>query len=113
MSPDRITSIVGLNVLDDASKLAPMRDLSGLTGHKPWECVGEILEAAAALYRLSSQPEWQNTIVVKTLKPELEAFYGAQKLQSAWDDAMTPSAEHAIPEDIYNLIEPNGQANAN
>ncbi|MGJ8527122.1 hypothetical protein [Maritalea sp.] len=113
MTPDRLTCIVGKNVLDDEGKLAPMRDLSGLTGHKPWECVGEILEAAAALYKLSSQPNWQDAIVVKTLKPELETFYGAQKLRTAWNDAMTPSGEHAIPKNLHSLIEQNEHDDAN
>ena len=30
------------------------RELTGLAGQKPWECVGEILEAAACLYALTS-----------------------------------------------------------
>ena len=30
------------------------RELTGLAGQKPWECVGEILEAAACLYALTA-----------------------------------------------------------
>lgn len=112
MSPERLTQIVGSNVLDDAAKLAPMRELSGLAGHKPWECVGEILEAAAALWQLSKHPKWQNAAIVKTLKPELEAFYGAQKLETAWADLMQPSAEHAIPLSLYQKL-PYEVQNAN
>jgi len=104
MSPERITAIVGKNVLDDETKLAPMRDLSGLTGHKPWECVGEILEAAAALWHLSKDAAWQEARVVRTLAPELEAFYGMQKLESAWEELLTPASEHAIPNELYQLI---------
>ncbi|GLQ15767.1 hypothetical protein [Maritalea porphyrae] len=104
ISPERLTNIVGTNVLDDETKLDAMRELSGLSGHKPWECVGEILEAAAALWQLSQQPQWQNSAIVKTLTPELEAFYGATKLASAWLELMTPSNSHAIPQPIYNSI---------
>ena len=112
-SPKRLTAIVGANVLNDANKLAPMRDLSGLTGHKPWECVGEILEAAAALWQLSKIKDWQNMVVVKALAPELEAFYGANKLNTAWDELMTPSDAHAIPEQIYKSIKTKEFGNAN
>ena len=100
MSPSRLTSIVGVNVLDDPAKLPEMRELSGLAGHKPWECVGEILEAAAALWHLSGDKDWQNMAVVSALKPQLEQFYGAAKLETAWRELMTPSNEHAIPEKI-------------
>lgn len=112
-SPERLTTIVSTNVLGDANKLAPMRNLSGLTGHKPWECVGEILEAAAALWHLSKSKDWQNMIVVKTLAPELEAFYGANKLNRAWDELMTPSDAHAIPEQLYKSIKTKEFGNAN
>lgn len=105
ITPDRLTKIVGVNVLDDETKLGAMRELSGLTGHKPWECVGEILEAAAALWQLSQQPQWQDSVIVKTLTPELEAFYGATKLANAWLELMTPSNKHAIPQPIYNSIQ--------
>jgi hypothetical protein len=112
MSPERLTNIVGSNILDDAKKLAPLRELSGLSGHKPWECVGEILEAAAALWRLSNAPAWADMQVVKTLKGELEESYGAQKLENAWDDLMRPCAEHAIPETLFKKL-PYEVQNAN
>jgi len=113
ISPARLTSIVGVNVLDDASKLKPMRELSGLSGHKPWECVGEILEAAASLWQLSQMQDWKEVEVVKTLAPELEAFYGADKLNTAWRELMTPSDQHAIPSTIFSSIKTKEFGHAN
>ncbi|MFT6658931.1 hypothetical protein [Maritalea sp.] len=113
ISPERLTAIIGTNVLNNPDKLDPMRELAGLTGHKPWECVGEILEAAAALWQLSEQDAWRDTIVVKTLAPELEAFYGTAKLSAVWSQLMTPSAQHAIPPHIYNSIQTKELGNAN
>lgn len=104
MSPDRLFKIVGKNVLDDEAKLGEFRDLSGLTGHKPWECVGEILEAAASLWHLSKQPAWQETAIVHQLKAELETFYGAPTLESAWEELLQDTNQHNVPEK-YDLNE--------
>jgi len=112
ITAERLVSMVGTNVLNDANKLTPMRELSGLTGHKPWECVGEILEAAAALWQLSKIDAWKNMVVVKTLAPELKDFYGADKLDAAWAELMTPSNTHAIPVPIYNSIKAKEFGNA-
>lgn len=104
MSPDRLTNIVGKNVLDDPEKLDAFRELSGLLGHKPWECVGEILEAAASLWHLAHQAAWQDVAIVKTLKPELQAFYGAPALESAWDELLQDANKHNVPKK-YQLNE--------
>ena len=104
MTQERLVGIVGSNVLDKDEKLPEMRELSGLAGHKPWECVGEILEAAAALWRLTESDEWKNTAVVRALKPELEEFYGAEKLDTAWAELLTPTATHAIPKVLAQAI---------
>lgn len=104
MSPARLTNIVGKNVLDDAAKLQAFRELSGLAGHKPWECVGEIMEAAASLWHLAHQPAWQDAAIVAKLMPELEAFYGAPRLESAWDELLQDANTHNVPEK-YQLNE--------
>lgn len=104
MSPERLTNIVGKNVLDDDAKLDAFRELSGLSGHKPWECVGEILEAAASLWYLAHQDAWQGAAIVKILKPELEAFYGAPALESAWHELLQDANTHNVPEK-YQLNE--------
>lgn len=104
MSPERLTNIVGKNVLSDSSKLGAFRELSGLTGHKPWECVGEILEAAASLWYLTQQAAWKDATVIVQLKPELEAFYGGATLESAWEELLQDANKHSVPEK-YDLSE--------
>lgn len=107
MERSRLTAIFGQDVLDDPENIAPYRELTGLSGHKPWECVGEILEAAACLWRISDHRDWRDSAVVKALKPDLEAFYGPARLQSAYEEFMTDSADHLIPEHIQNAIAPH------
>jgi hypothetical protein len=107
MDKARLTAIFGQNVLDNADNIAPYRELTGLSGHKPWECVGEILEAAACLWRIADHPDWRDSAVVKALKPDLESFYGPARLLSAYEEFMTDSADHLIPEHIENAVAPH------
>jgi UDP-N-acetyl-alpha-D-muramoyl-L-alanyl-L-glutamate epimerase len=95
MAPDRIEAIFGGNVLDDERQLAGYRELVGLTGHKPWECVGEIAESRAALLWLAAQPEWRDTTIVKTLAPEVRAVSADPDADRA--ALFIPSPHHHMP----------------
>lgn len=107
MPRERLTGIFGQDVLDNADNIPAYRELTGLSGHKPWECVGEILEAAACLYRIADHPDWREAAVVKALKPDLEAFYGPGKLEAAFADLFADSAEHLIPTAIETVVGPH------
>lgn len=93
----RLLAIFGKNLLDDAAQTDGFRELTGLIGQKPWECVGEIMEAAAALGRLALHQEWAGDFVVQALGAELRERYGSSLLETAWSDAMQPSPEHCMP----------------
>jgi hypothetical protein len=57
MPRTRLENIFGGNLLEDESQLAGYEELMGLSGHKPWECVGELAESGAALLMLAEQPD--------------------------------------------------------
>jgi hypothetical protein len=97
MSKDRLLSIFGKNLLDVPENEHSVRELAGLAGQKPWECVGEILEAAACLYTLTRHAEWHDSYVVKAVKDDLFAQYGEPKLQLAMAECLTDSHDHHIP----------------
>ncbi len=97
MSPERLSAIFGGNILQDSSHLTSFRLLTGLEGQKPWECVGEILEAAAALFALTKNSRWKDFALVSSLGSELEAFYGETTLETAWKDLMQDAHIHNIP----------------
>ncbi|WP_375451586.1 hypothetical protein [uncultured Devosia sp.] len=100
MHKDRLLSIFGQNLLDKLENEASFRELSGLAGQKPWECVGEILEAAACLYSLTRHADWHQDAVVKALKADLFRQYGEPALQAALADCLIDSRNHHIPPDL-------------
>jgi len=106
MDKNRLTNIFGENLLNDEKHETAYRELSGLSGHKPWECVGEILEAAASLYALSQTKDWQSDVLIAKLRDDLINFYGTEKLIQAKDDLMQKSDEHLIENDIYKKVMP-------
>lgn len=95
MEPERLINIFGRNLLDDAAQLSGYEELAGLSGNKPWECVGEIAESALAMVDLASRPGWAGCLVVANLAPRLSILI---------DDApglrrslLTPGNQHNLP----------------
>lgn len=97
MAKERLLSIFGKNLLDRPDNEHSFRELAGLAGQKPWECVGEILEAAACFYTLTRHADWHEDAVVRAIKPDLFAQYGEEKLQLAMAECLTDSHDHHIP----------------
>ncbi|MDV3250104.1 hypothetical protein DevBK_02035 [Devosia sp. BK] len=97
MARDRLLKIFGKNLLDEPANEHSFRELSGLTGQKPWECVGEILEAAACFYTLTRHADWHQDAVVRGVKADLFAQYGEEQLQRAMAECLTDSHDHHIP----------------
>jgi hypothetical protein len=107
MDRQRMLGIFGHNFLDRPENERSFRELTGLAGQKPWECVGEIEEAAACLYRLTSHPDWEGAAIVHTLRDELVAQYGRPRLSAALNDLFIDSADHHIPPAIAERIAPH------
>jgi hypothetical protein len=97
MAKDRLLKIFGRNLLDDPAHERSYRELAGLAGQKPWECVGEILEAAACFYTLTRHADWHEDAIVRALKADLFSQYGEEKLQLAMAECLTDSRDHHIP----------------
>jgi UDP-N-acetyl-alpha-D-muramoyl-L-alanyl-L-glutamate epimerase len=95
MGRERMMRIFGKNLLDDAAQLDGYRELTGLSGHKPWECVGEIAESSAALLDLADDGAWRDAVVVAALAPALRKKMADYRAVEA---ALTaPSPDHLLP----------------
>ncbi len=97
MAKERLLAIFGKNLLDNPAYEGSFRELAGLAGQKPWECVGEILEAAACLYTLTRHADWHEAAVVRAVKADLLSQYGEPRLQAAMAECLTDSHDHHIP----------------
>lgn len=97
MAKDRLLKIFGRNLLEVPEYEGSFRELSGLAGQKPWECVGEILEAAACFYTLTRHADWHQDAVVRAVKADLFSQYGEERLQLAMAECLTDSHDHHIP----------------
>jgi hypothetical protein len=107
MAKDRLVGIFGQDLLDQPRHEHAFRELTGLAGQKPWECVGEIEEAAACLYALTAHPEWHGAAIVAALRDDLERQYGRPRLAAALSELMADSPEHHIPAAIASRIAPH------
>jgi hypothetical protein len=104
MEKPRLLGIFGKNLLDEPRHEHSFRELTGLAGQKPWECVGEILEAAACLFEITKRPEWAYDAIPTLLRADLVAQYGAARLEQALADLLADSDDHFIPPTLAKRI---------
>ena len=84
--------IFGIDLLDDEGQLNGYRELLGLAGHKPFECVGTIDECRTALAQITLRTDWKNDFIISTLAKELDVKKYLD--MSAW---FKPSQSNIVP----------------
>ncbi len=62
---EELISIFGKNMLSDQSQTKGFEELIGVSGHKPFECVGEVEESVSAFALIAQKDEWKNDLMVK------------------------------------------------
>lgn len=88
-----LVGVFGRDLLDDPSQEAGFRAVLGIDADKPFECVGEIDEARAALRAVAASPHWAGDALVVRLAPLVGGADAAAA--EAW---LAPAGDHAIPE---------------
>ncbi|MBW0102930.1 hypothetical protein [Pseudonocardia sp. KRD291] len=83
MTRSRLVGIFGRDLLEDQAQTAGYRELLGLVGHKPLECVGEVVEARVAFRQLAEGPQWRDAAVVRELAGQVPAVAAADTAR-AW-----------------------------
>jgi hypothetical protein len=103
MKKEDLVRIFGKNMLDDPIQEEGYRQLCGLSGHKPFECVGEIHESAKLMLFLSTHPDWQNAVIPASLGRDLK------HAETAFDDGLAPlfrfSDEHQVPKIFMKVLQ--------
>lgn len=98
----RLLQIFGQNLLDTPRYLASYSQIVGVSGHKPWECVGETSEAAAAIGILAKSEQWRTDCIISELWNILAVE--SEKIEHAIDDAYIMSDEHFVPDDLIPYL---------
>ncbi len=83
--------------LHDRANAPFLREMAGLTDAKPWECVGERREVAAALSYLLTLEDWRAAPLVAGIEAELFAVWDRADLAEAWAQALDARSEHRMP----------------
>lgn len=97
----KLTAIFGKNMLDDAAQEDGFRELCGLKGHKPFECVGEI-EECQQIIRCLKTTEWADDYIVSTLSDELELpIWNSDELKKR---ALEFKFDHNIPKEYLEHL---------
>ncbi len=87
-----LTAIIGRDLFDDPSQVGGFAELMS-PDDKPFECVGERRESAAAIWMLARMPEWRESAVVASLRPRAEELVGEDDVA----DVLAPADGPAFP----------------
>ncbi|WP_428964703.1 hypothetical protein [Micromonospora fluostatini] len=94
MPRERVVGIFGGDLLADERQLPGYRELLGVDGHKPFECVGEVEESVVALGLLAEQDQWRDAPVVRAL---VDAVPEPAWATAARSDVFTPGGPTFVP----------------
>jgi len=90
------------NLLKDGTQLAGFRELLGIEGHKPLECVGEIEESRLALQLIVQKEEWKQIPEVQVLLGDLPEDAWPTPAQAK--DVFAASPQHFIPNNYQEAM---------
>lgn len=94
MDKEKWTALFGSNPLNDMTQEEGYRELLGLSGHKPFECVGEGSECRRAWTLLRHHPAWRQDVLIQKIAVNQEE-----------GDLLTPSASHLIPREFQDAFD--------
>ncbi|TNH24771.1 hypothetical protein FHG89_24400 [Micromonospora orduensis] len=94
MARERVVGIFGGDLLADPEQIPGYRELLGVDGHKPFECVGEVEESVVALGLLAEQDQWRDAPVIRALVDAVPATAWSAVADS---DVFTPGGPNHIP----------------
>src|SRR5690606_34622610 len=97
LTPERAVEVFGGNPLDEPTRAEGFRDLWH-PERKPFDCVGERAESAAAMVRLAADPSWRGSVVVKELSGDATSM--AAELDARFDDLLDATAATLAPTEL-------------
>jgi hypothetical protein len=104
LSLGRHAAVFQSRPLHDPTNAEFLREIAGLTDAKPWECVGERREVAAALGHLLTLEDWREAPLVAGIEAELFQQWDRADLDAAWDEALKARSEHRMPDAVARVM---------
>ena len=98
---EKLILIFGKNLLNDETQEDGFRELCGLKGHKPFECVGEVEECQQIITSLSLT-DWADDMLVQKLSSELNIEVIKPKTLN--ERALLFKYEHNIPKEFLEYL---------
>ncbi|HUD19687.1 MAG TPA: hypothetical protein VMR81_04560 [Patescibacteria group bacterium] len=99
---ETVVTIFNKNLLSDISLLGLYKQLIGVEGFKPFECVGTPEESLYAFAMILKRGEFHDDIVIKTLLPSLTTLLNQKPLSAGF--ARSASDHHNIPSEFISLL---------
>ncbi len=75
LAREAVTEVIGRDLFADPGEIAGFAELMS-PDDKPFECVGERRESAAAVWMLARDPAWRESVVVTALAPRAQQLVG-------------------------------------
>ncbi len=95
MVKTELITLFGANLLDDMEQRQGFDQLLGVGGFKPFECVGEIEESAAAFILLTQNLQWRDDCLVRRFKTKI--LPGLNHPERIVKTALDFSNSHQLP----------------
>jgi len=92
LSQGALAAIIGRDLFADPDQIDGFADLMS-DDDKPFECVGERRESAAAMRMLSFRPEWQDSVVVATLGGRARALVDDEDVRALLTPSQMPGTD--------------------
>ncbi len=102
LSKKEVVRIFGKNLFEDQSLLTVYKELLGLVGTKPFECVGTPDECRYALYKAVQSGEYANDILIRKLQQLLKSVW--QTIPTLAPALFSKSPNHLIPDHFARIL---------
>jgi UDP-N-acetyl-alpha-D-muramoyl-L-alanyl-L-glutamate epimerase len=103
LTKDTVVSIFHKNLFANEKLITTYKELLGIAGIKPFECVGTPQESLWAIVAVINKKEFQDDVVIKTLLPEIEHLKKEKEITDK--EVLGVSTHHQVPQEFASIIQ--------
>jgi hypothetical protein len=106
LTPVEMQQIFECEVLDSKENLPVAEELCGLSGAKPWECVGDMDDTFAAMHYLSHDPTWSSHALPSLLRGKLDSKQDYRTSESRFISELRSRSTNFLPNSLSAVALP-------